>query len=75
MYLRSISSFQEEIKRQKAADFPADGADVLQRRYHSLLPVISEVTCAGYDVGIDLTSDLFPVQHADHEELLPKHDS
>ena len=26
-------------------------------------------------VGVDLTSDLFPVQHADHEELLPEYDS
>ena len=26
-------------------------------------------------MGVDLTSDLFPVQHADHEELLPEYDS
>lgn len=34
-----------------------------------------KLPCAGYHVGVDLTSDLFPVQHADHEELLPEYDS
>ncbi len=70
MYLCRLSSFQEETEGQKVTDFPADGTDVLQCRHHSQLPVISEAACAGYHVGVDLTSDLFPVQHADHEELL-----
>ena len=75
MYLCRLSSFQEETEGQKVTDFPADGTDVLQCRHHSQLPVISEAACAGYHVGVDLTSDLFPVQHADHEELLPEYDS
>ena len=70
-----VCSFQEETEGQKVTDFPADGTDVLQCRHHSQLPVISEAACAGYHVGVDLTSDLFPVQHADHEELLPEYDS